>query len=62
MQYQYYLIDAFTNEPFQGSPIVVFPEAEGLTDEQMQLIAREMNQTETVFLFSYFLLLMQHGI
>lgn len=52
MQYQYYLIDAFTNEVFQGAPIVVFLEATGLTAEKMQLIAREMNQTETVFLFS----------
>ncbi len=52
MQYQYYLIDAFTSEVFQGAPVVVFPEADGLTTEKMQLIAREMNQTETVFLFS----------
>jgi trans-2,3-dihydro-3-hydroxyanthranilate isomerase len=29
----------------------VFPEAEGLTDEQMQCIAREMNLSETVFVF-----------
>jgi trans-2,3-dihydro-3-hydroxyanthranilate isomerase len=52
MQYQYYLIDAFAHEPFQGAPTVVFPEADGLTEQQMQLIAREMNQTETVFLFA----------
>ena len=50
MRYQYYLIDAFTKEPFQGAPIVVFPDADGLTAKQMQLIAREMNQSETVFL------------
>lgn len=42
-------LDVFTKEPFAGNPLAVFPEAEGLTDEQMQQIAREMNLSETVF-------------
>lgn len=49
MKYTYYLIDAFTNEPFQGAQIAVFTEVPGLTTGGMQLIARELNLSETVF-------------
>jgi len=42
-------LDVFTREPFAGNPLAVFPEAEGLTDEEMMKIAREMNLSETVF-------------
>jgi PhzF family phenazine biosynthesis protein len=44
-----YQIDAFTDKPFQGNPAgVTF--ADGLTSEEMQLIAKEMNLAETAFL------------
>lgn len=39
----------FTREPFAGNSLAVFPEAEGLTGEEMMKIAREMNLSETVF-------------
>ena len=42
-------LDVFTDRPFTGNPLAVFPEPEGLTDEQMQQIARDMNLSETVF-------------
>lgn len=42
-------IDAFTNTPFAGNPCAVLPRAEGLSDEQMQAIARETNLNETSF-------------
>src|SRR2546423_10138744 len=42
-------LDVFTREPFAGNPLAVFPEAEGLTDDEMMKIAREMNLSETVF-------------
>jgi trans-2,3-dihydro-3-hydroxyanthranilate isomerase len=42
-------LDVFTDKPFTGNPLAVFPEGEGLNDEQMQQIAREMNLSETVF-------------
>jgi len=48
-QYKFIQLDVFTDQPFNGNPLAVFPEAEGLTDEQMQQIAREMNLSETVF-------------
>src|ERR1043166_692503 len=47
--YNFIQLDVFTNRAFAGNPLAVFPEAEGLADEQMQQIAREMNLSETVF-------------
>lgn len=49
MQYTYYTVDVFTDQIFNGAQIAVFPEAEGLTQAQMQLVARELNLSETVF-------------
>jgi PhzF family phenazine biosynthesis protein len=45
-----YQIDAFTNRPFSGNPAGVVANAEGLTEGQMQAIARELNNSETAFL------------
>jgi trans-2,3-dihydro-3-hydroxyanthranilate isomerase len=42
-------IDAFTNTPYAGNPCAVLPRAEGLSDDQMQAIARETNLNETSF-------------
>jgi trans-2,3-dihydro-3-hydroxyanthranilate isomerase len=47
--YKFFQLDVFTDHAFGGNPLAVFPEAEGITDEQMQQIAREMNLSETVF-------------
>jgi trans-2,3-dihydro-3-hydroxyanthranilate isomerase len=47
--YRFIQLDVFTDKPFTGNPLAVFPEAEGLTDDQMMQIAREMNLSETVF-------------
>lgn len=51
MKYDYYIADVFTTRIFNGAQIAVFPQADGLTDEQMRLLARELNLTETVFVF-----------
>ena len=48
-KYRFVQLDVFTEEPFAGNSLAVFPEAAGLTDEQMMKIAREMNLSETVF-------------
>ncbi|WP_435317415.1 PhzF family phenazine biosynthesis protein [Haloarchaeobius sp. TZWSO28] len=42
-------VDAFTDEPLAGNPAGVFPDAGGLTDEQMQQVARELAVSETAF-------------
>jgi len=47
-----YQIDSFTKEKFKGNPAGVVVNADGLNDYQMQQIARELNNSETAFLFS----------
>jgi trans-2,3-dihydro-3-hydroxyanthranilate isomerase len=47
--YRFLQLDVFTDHAFSGNPLAVFPEAEGLSDELMMKIAREMNLSETVF-------------
>ncbi|MGA9293307.1 MAG: PhzF family isomerase [Ignavibacteriaceae bacterium] len=47
-----YQIDSFTKEKFKGNPAGVVVNADGLSDIQMQLIARELNNSETAFLFA----------
>lgn len=42
-------LDAFTQEPFTGNPAGVVLDADTLTDREMQLVAREMNVSETAF-------------
>jgi trans-2,3-dihydro-3-hydroxyanthranilate isomerase len=42
-------VDAFTDQPFGGNPAGVVPDAEILTKEEMQRIARELNLSETAF-------------
>jgi len=50
-KYRFVQLDVFTSEPFAGNALAVFPEAEGLSDDEMMKIAREMNLSETVFVF-----------
>ncbi|GKW19825.1 phenazine biosynthesis-like protein [Pectobacterium araliae] len=42
-------VDVFTQQPFKGNPLAVIMEAKGLTDAQMQDIARWTNLSETTF-------------
>lgn len=46
---RYARVDVFANKPFGGNPLAVFPEAEGLSSKEMQLLAMEMNLSETTF-------------
>jgi trans-2,3-dihydro-3-hydroxyanthranilate isomerase len=43
--------DVFTSRPLTGNPLAVFLEAKGLSAAEMQAVAREMNLSETVFVF-----------
>ena len=49
MEHRYYTLDVFTNSRFEGNPLAVFTDGDGLSDDQMLAIAREMNLSETVF-------------
>jgi trans-2,3-dihydro-3-hydroxyanthranilate isomerase len=48
--YHLKVVDAFTKMKFAGNPAGVVLDAEGLTDMQMQLMAREVNAPETAFI------------
>lgn len=50
-KYRVYQIDSFTDTKFTGNPAGVVPNADGLTEQQMLAIAREMNNSETAFIF-----------
>lgn len=42
-------VDVFTDSPLSGNPLAVILEGEGLSSQEMQAIAREMNLSETTF-------------
>jgi trans-2,3-dihydro-3-hydroxyanthranilate isomerase len=44
-------VDVFTSMPLEGNQLAVFPDARGLSDTEMQALAREMNLSETTFIF-----------
>ena len=46
-------LDVFTTRALEGNALAVFPDATGLGDEEMQAIAREMNLSETTFVFPH---------
>ena len=48
--YEFVQLDVFTRTPLTGNPLAVFSDARGLTDQQMQALAREMNLSETTFI------------
>ncbi len=50
-EYRVYQVDAFTQTKFTGNPAGVVINADGLTTVQMQQIARELNNSETAFVF-----------
>ena len=49
--YRYLHFDVFTDAPFEGNQLAVFPEPAGLSTEEMQRITREMNFSECTFIF-----------
>lgn len=49
--YEFVQVDAFTKKPLAGNPLAVFTDAHGLSDDEMQALAREMNLSETTFIF-----------
>src|SRR5258708_27012792 len=49
--YRYLHYDVFTDAPFEGNQLAVFPEPAGLSTGEMQTITREMNFSECTFIF-----------
>lgn len=50
--YRIYQVDAFTSKRFRGNPAGVVINADGLSEQQMLAIARELNNSETAFVLS----------
>ncbi|MBN2104523.1 PhzF family phenazine biosynthesis protein [bacterium] len=48
----FYQVDAFTHKKFRANHAGVVPEADGLSEDQMQQIIRERNNSEIAFLLS----------
>src|SRR6266487_4651448 len=48
--YEFVQLDVFTKTSLTGNPLAIFTDGRGLTDQQMQALAREMNLSETTFI------------
>lgn len=48
-RFDYVLLDVFTTRAFGGNQLAVFPDARGLSSQQMQCVANELNLAETTF-------------
>ena len=48
-EYSFVTLDVFASQPFGGNQLAVFTNAEGLSDDEMQSVAAEMNYSETTF-------------
>jgi trans-2,3-dihydro-3-hydroxyanthranilate isomerase len=48
---RYVFVDAFTDVPFAGNQLAVFTDAREIPEERLQQLAREINFSETVFVY-----------
>jgi trans-2,3-dihydro-3-hydroxyanthranilate isomerase len=51
MTFDYVVCDVFTDRPLTGNQLAVFPDATGIPDELLQPLAREINFSETTFVY-----------
>jgi trans-2,3-dihydro-3-hydroxyanthranilate isomerase len=51
MDFRYVICDVFTDTPLTGNPLAVFTDARAIPDKLLQPIARELNLSETVFVY-----------
>ncbi|HEV2494296.1 MAG TPA: PhzF family phenazine biosynthesis protein [Terriglobia bacterium] len=49
-RYSFVQVDVFAARPLEGNPLAVFTDARGLSDVEMQALAREMNLSETTYI------------
>jgi trans-2,3-dihydro-3-hydroxyanthranilate isomerase len=50
-RYRYNVVDVFTDTPLAGNQLAVFTDARGIPEDTLQPLAREMNFSETVFVY-----------
>lgn len=49
--WHYQTLDVFTDRPLEGNPLAVFADAAAIPEHLLQRLAREINFSETVFLY-----------
>jgi trans-2,3-dihydro-3-hydroxyanthranilate isomerase len=49
--FRYVVADVFTDTPLQGNGLAVFTDARGIPEDSLQPLARELNLSETVFVY-----------
>jgi trans-2,3-dihydro-3-hydroxyanthranilate isomerase len=49
--FRYVICDAFTDQPLAGNPVAVFTDARAIPEPMLQSLARELNLSETVFVY-----------
>src|SRR4029079_19246985 len=49
--FRYVLVDVFTDTPLEGNGLAVFTDARQLPEETLQPLARELNLSETVYVY-----------
>jgi trans-2,3-dihydro-3-hydroxyanthranilate isomerase len=52
MEHKFIICDVFARKRFEGNQLAVLPDAAGLSDEEMQSLAREIHFSETTFILS----------
>jgi trans-2,3-dihydro-3-hydroxyanthranilate isomerase len=50
-KYRYLTADVFTDTPFGGNQLAVFPDARGIPEHRLQDVTREFNYSETTFVY-----------
>ncbi|GAB3627701.1 phenazine biosynthesis protein PhzC/PhzF [Pandoraea terrae] len=50
--YAFRILNVFAETTFGGNPLCVFEDARGLTEDQMQALARQFNLSETTFILA----------
>ena len=50
MKIPFYIVDVFAEKKYAGNQLAVFLDAENLSDDKMQTIAREINFAESTFI------------
>ncbi len=51
METPFYQVDVFTDHIFGGNPLAVFTQGQNFKEEDLQKVAREMNLSETTFVY-----------
>ena len=51
METPFYQVDVFTDHIFGGNPLAIFTQGQDIKEEDLQKVAREMNLSETTFVY-----------